>query len=456
MRIQEESVQEWWCIDLGQSELFEKEVFDRLTESFYRFTPDVVQGRNRIFLEMSRTKHLFNLNGFMRRAEALARREELDASLWHFGIADTLPKAWIQTRWRAREARLLPVEAYFDFIDPLQHFELNRSMRERLSVFQSLGMKNLEYLFTVPKTAWLVRFGEEFDSFLESFEFGARFPWNRFVPSVGLQEKTRWNAEEYVIDAESLIFRLKPMLDRMCERLYSLRRALKKVEIILKLDRPVPDRRIELNFAFPQTSRSLLLKLLRERLGREMDRNPLSDPIVEAEIQVKEAVKRDHENTRFAFSERDEIEGGQSERWVELLSYLGLKLESQGQVFQAETTEHLLPEKSWKKVLLSDAKVDASLDSISHLYAKRPIQLFSEPIPIFRVGPYLKQNQELFRICEFSQEEHLEGYAWDVEETQGFDRTYYRVKVKSQEGHLQDWWIYKDELLGKLKLHGVY
>jgi hypothetical protein len=449
-------VQEWWCIDLGQSDLIQAEVFDSLTSGFYRFTPDVVQGRNRIFLEMSRTKHLFKLDGFMKRAQALARRENLDSSLWRFGIAETLPKAWVQTRWRARDARLLPVESYFDFIDPLNHFELSRSQRERLTVFQSLGMKSLEYLFTIPKEAWLVRFGEEFDSFLESYEFGSRFLWNRFVPKIDLLEKTRWNAEEYVIDAEGLIFRLKPIVDRICSRLHALQRAIKKIEITLKLDRPVPDRIIELGFTFPQTSKTLLLKLLRERIAREMERSPLSDPIVEASVAIKESVKRAAVTERFAFSEQDERGEQESERWMELVSYLGMKLEKEGRVYQAETTGHALPERSWKKVLLPGASVDLKLDAVSGNYAKRPLQLFREPIPISRIGPYLKQNESLWRICSFSQEERMEGYEWDVDDTGGFERTYYRVRVKNNEGLTQDWWIFRDELLGKLNLHGVY
>ena len=448
--------QEWWCIDFGQIAI-PKESFDRLTESFFRFTPDVIQGKNRIFLEMSRTKHFFKLNGFTERARVLGARENLDSSYWRFGVGSTLPRAWVQTRWRAREINSLPIEAYFDFIDPLHHFEMDRSMKERIHVFQSLGMKNLGMLFSIPKSAWLVRFGDEFDRFLESFEFGEHFPWTRFLPDLTLNEKTRWNAEEYVIDSESLIFKIKPILDRLCERIYSLRRALKEVEIILKLDRSsIPDRVIKLSFAFPQTSRLLLLKLLREKISQVMQKELLSDPIVEVEIKVIEMVKREHENTRFAFSEKDGEAEGKEERYLELISYLGLKLEAPAKVFQAELTEHLLPEKSWKKVLLSKMDDQAPEKDISQLYARRPLKLLKEPIPIFRIGPYLKQKENLWRVCEVTQEEHLEGYDWDVEDTIGFDRTYYRVKVRSEIGITQFWWIFKDELLGKLNLHGIY
>lgn len=452
--------QEWWCVDFGQGAEIDKEVFDRLCESFFRFTPDVVQGRNRIFLEMSRTKKFFNLNGFMARARALALRSTTegvqDGSMWRFGVGSTLSRAWVQTRWRAKDINTLPLEAYFDFIDPLTHFEMTRTMKERLFVFQSLGMRSLGSLFSIPKEAWLVRFGEEFDRFLESYEFGAQLPWNRFGASLALSEKTRWNAEEYVIDAESLIFKVKPIVDRLCERLHALRRALKKIEVVLKLDRNVPDRVIELGFAFPQTSRVLLLKLLREKISRVMEKEPLSDPIVEIEIKVVEIVKREHENNRFAFSERDGEEEGKNERWLELVSYLGLKLEKPAQVFQAETTEHLLPEKSWKKVLLAKIEAGKRLDHCSYLYAKRPVKLLKEPLLIFRVGPYLKQQNSFWRVCEFTQEERLQGYDWDVDDTQGFDRTYYKVKVQNQAGITQLWWIFKDERLGQLNLHGVY
>jgi hypothetical protein len=448
--------QEWWCIDFGQNRAFKKEVFNRLTESFFRFTPDIVQGRNRVFLEMSRTKKFFNLNTLQSRARVLGAREGVDSSYWRFGVGTSLPLAWVQSQWRSQKAADLPIESYFDFIDPLNQFELNRSMRERLLVFQSLGMKSLGSLFTVPKEAWLVRFGEEFDRFLENYEFGTSLPWSRFITGLILDEKTRWNAEEYIIDSESLIFKLKPLIERLCERLYSLRQALKKMELILKLDRPVPNRKIELNFAFPQTSKILLLKLLREKISIEMQKDALTDPIVEVEVKVLESVKRSHESERFSFSENSESESKQEERWLELISYLGLKLKNPAQAFQVELTEHPLPEKSWAKVLFSNVKRENKTSLLPCRYPKRPMKLFSEPVPIFRLGDYLKQKDSLWKVCEFSEAERIEGYEWDVEETSGFARTYYRVKVKSEKGLVQFWWIFKDELVGRFKLHGVY
>ncbi len=448
--------QEWWCVDLGQATPVNRDHFDLFTESLFRFTPDLVQGRNRVFLEMSRTRNLFNLHTLASRIGVLAGRYGFDSSVIRFGVGKTIPAAWVQTRWRNRELSVLPMDAYFDFIDPLNFFEPDRAKRERLSVFRTLGMKTIQSLFDVPKEAWLVRFGEEFDSFLEHLEHGEKICWNRFVSKTPLVEKTRWNAEEYVIDAEGLIFRIKPLLDRLCERLYSLHVSIRKIELTLKLDRPVPDRKITLGFTFPQTSRVLLLKLLREKLSREMERNPLSDPVVEVEMAVLETGKREATSTRFSFSEKDEQAELEEERWLELISFLGLKLKNREDVFQAETTEHLLPEKSWKRVLLSTPDPALRLDRVSGLFPKRPVRLLSEAKTLRRMGGYLKLEEGLFKICAISEPEHLSGYEWDVDAGGAFDRTYYRVKVEDRDGGCQEWWVYKDEHLGKLKLHGVY
>jgi hypothetical protein len=473
--------QEWWCLDLGSSSEINLELFDRLLESLLRFTPDLVPGRKRIFMEMSRIPVRPKPDTFLKRVQVLARRIGLDATSWRFGIADTIPKAWVQTRWRAREARLLPVEAYFDFIDPLNHFECTRPERERLTCFRSLGMKNLEYLFTVPKTAWLVRFGEEFDTFLEHFEFGERLVWKAWKPSETLIEETRWNAEEWVSDAEGLIFRLKPLVDRLCSRLYSLGRAIRKIEIILKLDRPVPDRKIELGFAFPQTSRTLLLKLLREKLSQEMDRNPLTDPVVEARIGIRETERRSQGSARFAFSSEEERSEEEREKWVELISYLGTKYGGSllsekpsetgasgdgARAFQAELTAHPLPERSWKKTWYADPSGHdgaISMQEVSpfkRIEPARPVLLFQTPETIHRTGPWLRRKsgafEERYRIRSFRQEERIEGYEWDVEDTGGFERTYFRVEVENPQGKPEEWWVYRDELLGKLMLHGLY
>jgi hypothetical protein len=464
---------EWWCVDLGQGAAVDPEVFERLTESFLRFTPDLVQGRNRIFLEMGRTKKLFNLSAVSARIRILGERLGLDTGHWRFGIGKTLPAAWIQTRWRTLLPEALPLDAYHDYLDPLTHFEMNRPMRERIDVFRALGMRHLASLFTVPKSAWLVRFGEEFDRFLENYEFGETFVWSAYRPTASLGERSRWNAEDTVIDAEGLIFRLKPLIDRLMERLHALGRSLKKVEVVLKLDRPVPDRKLLLAFAFPQTSRVLLLKLLRERITREMERESLTDPVVEAEIIVLETGRRERGSERFSFSEQDEKNQHERERWVELVSYLGLKLECDGKVFQAETTEHLLPEKSWKKVLLADPVADQPLDRVSQFYSKRPLRLFHEPEVLHRVGPYLRRAGVLWKICDISEPERLAGHDWDVDGNAGrdggFDRVYYRVRVEGggtgtampfarngTQKQTQEWWIYKDERAGSLNLHGVY
>jgi hypothetical protein len=448
--------QEWWCVDLGQAVPIQQDQFDLFTESLFRFTPNLVQGRNRVFLEMSCTRNLFNLHTVSSRIGVLAGRHGLDPSVIRFGVGKSIPLAWVQTRWRNRELSALPMDAYFDFIDPLNFFEPDRTRRERLSVFRTLGMRTIESLFDVPKEAWLVRFGEEFDVFLEHLEHGEKICWNRFSSKSPLVEKTRWNAEEYVIDAEGMIFRLKPLLDRLCERLYSLQVSIRKIEIALKLDRPVPDRRIILGFTFPQTSRVLLLKLLREKLSREMERDPLSDPVIEVEVSILETAKREVTSSRFSFSEKDEESELEAERWLELISFLGLKLANREDVFQAETTEHLLPEKSWKRVLLSTPDRTLPLDRVSGLFPKRPVRLLSEAKPLRRMGGYLKLGDVLFKICKISEPEHLSGYEWDVDAGGAFDRTYYRVRVQDREGSEQEWWVYKDEHHGKLKLHGVY
>ncbi|NDG84089.1 MAG: hypothetical protein EBX52_03505 [Proteobacteria bacterium] len=456
MKKQNEKKQEWWCVDLGQAQGVPEESFLRLCEAFLRFTPDLVPGRNRIFLEMSRTKKLFNLNSISARARVLGERLGFDTTVWRLGIGKTIPLAWVQTRWRTVQPSQLPLDAYYDFVDPLRGFDLNRPMRERIAVFRALGMKSLASVFEIPKEAWLVRFGEEMDLFYENHEFGEAFPWRPFSPSLALSEETRWNADESVIDSESLIFRLKPLLDRLSERLYALHLAIRKIEIRLSLDRAVPDRLLTISFSFPQTSRVLLLKLLREKISREMERDPLTDPVVSVSLRVVETAQREGVSERFSFSEKDETAERDRERWVELIAYLGLKLQEKEDVFQVETTEHLLPEKSFKKVLFEDPAEMIERGRIAALFPKRPVRWFSEPRRVSRMGPYLRRDGDLWRIHEFSEPERLSGYEWDVEESGGFDRTYYRVRVESQQGVREEWWVFRDEREGSLCLHGVY
>ena len=187
-----------------------------------------------------------------------------------------------------------------------------------------------------------------------------------------------------------------------------------------------------------------------------MERNPLSDPVIGIEIAVLETVPRETGSARFAFSESSEASELEKERWLELVSFLGLKLGNREDVFQAETTEHLLPEKSWKRVLLSTPDPTVKLDRVSQFYSKRPLRLFEEPKPIRRLGGYLKLEESLWRICSISEPEHLSGYEWDVDSGGAFDRTYYRVRVEDRRGASQEWWVFKESAPGRLHLHGIY
>ena len=455
---------EWWCIDLGQAVTYSQEKIERFAEACFRFTPDVVIGKNRIFLEMGRTKKMFNLDSVQKRVDVLAAREGLRSQYWQWGIGKTLPESWVQVRWKSVSPHLLIIDSIFDYIDPLWHQNLNRRDLERVNLFWALGVKSLQDLFKIPQDALLTRFGTVFDQFSKNFFEGKRFPWARFVPSVELLEQSAWNSDDWVGDSESLIFRVKPIVDRMMARLFSLRKSMKKMELTMRLDSRSPDRVITLQFAFPQTSSQLLLKVLREKISFEMQKNPLTDPIIGVSFKVLETTERDQRTLRMVFSEADSAEVGEDlrEKWMELISYLGVEFGDEAdaqenpKVFQAEVTENLVPELSWKKVLLSDPSVSAPLDEVSRFFAKRPLRLLSEPVKLSREGTFLKYQDEPWRICEFSCEERLSGYEWDVEGTDGFDRTYYRVKVENPRGSMAEWWIYKDAIFNKLMLHGMY
>jgi hypothetical protein len=446
---------EWWCVDLGQAVEYSPLKLEELAEGFLRFTPDVIMGKNRIFLEMSRTKKLFRLDSVQKRAAVIASRASVDPKFWQWGIGKTIPESWVQCRWKNLYTKLLPIESMFDYIDPFSHFLITRAHQEKINLFLALGMRNLEDLFRVPHDSLLVRFGEMLDQFSKHYFDGARVAWMRFKPHVDLIETTKWNADEWVVDSESLIFAIKPLVEHLMIRLYSQRKSLKVLEIKMELDSTSPDRMFTLSFAFPQTSSQLLLKLLREKISHEMQKDPLHDPIMKVTMKVIEASERDQRSLSFAFSEGNgEFAEDLRERWMELISYLGT-------AFQVETTEHPLPEKSWRKIQVANPSMEPKLDQVSHLFAKRPFKLFSIPIMLSRVGTFLKKNDELWRIREFACEEKIAGHDWDVENSGGFDRTYYRVKVESSssrgdEHQEEEWWIYKDELRHKLMLHGVY
>ncbi len=444
--------QEWWCVDLGQAVNYTALQLERIAEALLRFTPDVVMGKNRIFLEMGRTKKLFRLDSFQKRVLVLADRESIDSNLWRWGIGKTIPESWVQCRFKTLQLASLPIDSIFDYIDPFAHFQLSRAHQDKIKLFQALGMRTLQDLFQIPHDALLVRFGSMLDQFSKNYFEGARIAWVRFKPHVDLIEQSRWNSDEWVIDSESLIFKIKPLIDRMMSRLYSRHQALKQLEIVLKLDSKAPDRKLVLSFAFPQTSSQLLLKLLREKISFEMQKEPLTDPIMLVTLKVMEATPRENHSLTFGFTNQNEESSEDlREKWMELIAYLGT-------AFQVETTEHHLPERSWKKVLCSDPGMTKPLDQVAHLFQKRPLKLYHEPIALFRIGMYLKKEEQLWRIREFSCEEKITGYEWDVEETQGFDRTYYRVKVEANSNaeHQEEWWIYKDEILKKIMLHGVY
>jgi hypothetical protein len=435
-----------------------------LAEACLRFTPDLAlryageDGRCALFLEVSRCLSIYSEASLEARLLRFFREWKIPPESISIARSTNLSRAWLAASHRTKDPEIgkLPISAIEGAIDPLGHRAGDRpKIRGMSETLFLLGIRTLGGLRKLPPDSAVSRFGNLYElalrnlGKLESAESHAA--WERFRPTERMLERTELDPTGVLWDIEPVLFQTKSLLDRLLRRAAGRGKALAKIELRIECEQRRDLReawsRIRIEFTFPQTSASLILRTLREKLAFEFSRKELEAPIIALECEVLELAPRRSAQDNFFDTEEGRLENLR-EGWRDLVTELTTKLTSEKEVYQAELVEAWRPEKSWKKVLKDPERVE----SVSLPIPERPLHVLDPPEPLRRLGRYLFWNDERFTIQSFTRLERLTGDWW--EDAGGFARTYYRVKTE------RELWIFREQKEdgspGGIYLHGLF
>ncbi|MBX9768869.1 MAG: hypothetical protein K2X47_16470 [Bdellovibrionales bacterium] len=332
--------------ELGEQALRRR--MEGLAEACYRFTPKVSFGEGaRLFLEIGQTKHLFKREGLIARLQVLVRRFGLQVQ-WGEGI--TAEMALGALRFPGVAFEKWPLEVLADVLNPfLKEEESRRRLLPLILILKKLRVRNFGELKQVGKQDLVSRFGD-FGGLIYDKIHGRRVElWPIWNPPLEITEEQMVEGVSLQHGSlEALLFPMRASLDRIRSRLWAREQKLSRLELTFFLDHAQgrPGRRQWLfEFHFVQSSALNVLAVIRERLGRDLQKNPLEDPVIHFVFKVVESQRASH-SQRDMLSQFEE----NAESWNHLIARLTEKL-GEEHVFQTKPKETYQPEKTWEKTL---------------------------------------------------------------------------------------------------------
>jgi nucleotidyltransferase/DNA polymerase involved in DNA repair len=487
-------------------------------EACLRFSPQLaLRGEEAVFVEIGGCRHLYDETGFRRRAEALARRffgsddsggGTSGGGMGTLGgatpplritVAPTAVAAWVAARHGGPagsygvtlDLARLPLAALADFADPFateppaRSDAFRRQLARWIERLEDLGVRHLADFTRLPPRTLTARFGVEAAWLSRRISTGEDAVWPCFRPPERIREHEELlhpeTLDSTVVSLEGALFGLKRVLDRALARLKARGLRLAGMELVFRLERG-RDRRWSIALPFPQGATTALLPILRDRLGPELDRQPLAAAIQRLEIEVTETAPGHG-------AQRELFRGGgpdaeENEALDSLLGRLSSKL-GPGAAFRAKPVDRHLPEGAWLPCLDAAARPPEAPPTDGRVAKRsdppptprergqgapsehesqarssvtdvpRPTRLLKRPAPLERRGSELScvRGRRRWRVLAWLGPERLSGEWWRESTALrgGFARDYWRARTA--EG--QTLWVYATPE-GRIYLHGFF
>lgn len=402
----------------------------KVAEVCLRFSPQIsLRGHEAIFIEIGKCRRLYSEDGFRARIQVVLRRLGVQATI---GIGNDIPQALLIAKYQRHDTDILPLMALLDVADPFNRdFIARKYIQKMILSFTDLGIKNLGQFKKIPMGELTSRFGAIGILCRERSISAETLPWPLWKPEEIIKEKTDFPYFDFYGELEPLLFELKKHLDYIFQRLWArqMKAQIIQVKVFCETNsfNPVPVREFNFDFLYPQGATKGTLTVIRERLTRDFEKNPVKTTIQGLETTVIKAVIG-QPGQKNIFHNNEEIK----EQLHALLNQLS---ESHGKenIFQAELTEDRRPEKSWKKVETDVSKKIKQKVSIEGRIPIRPTYLM-KPEPVQILDGFIVIRKQRHRILKFSDEvEHISG-GWFEKTTDlndSYDRNYYQVDLEN-------------------------
>jgi len=401
-----------------------------------RFSPQIaVREPDVVFVEIGKCLGLFSEASFVARARVLARRFESRPGSCTVTVHDDLPSALALARHAVspgQDVGALPLEALEEFADPYRKDPAGRKqISGMIESLRRLGLSSVGQFREIPQSQLPSRFGALALFCRQRLDGAATVAWAHWDPPESYAESLELAPSDYCADLEPLLFLSKAMLDRLFARLRGRFLRIERMRVCLEMERSsvVRERVREWVFEFiaPQGSTPGVLPILRERMGRDLERRPLEALAVALRCEVL-ATGRSAEGQRQLL--------GQDVDYDESMgSFFGLMEEFLGRehVFWAQVTEHRYPERSWQRTSVAQS----AQVSVEGRYPTRPTRVFPRPVPITVLDDRIRLYGRVYRTSRWSSVERL-ALDW-LDDAPA--RNYYRVELESGRSAL---WVFSD------------
>ncbi len=413
-----------------------------LAEACYRFSPQIgLIESHAIWIEIGRSRKLFSEEAFRKRALALAGRFGLQPRL---KIRSHALMAWALARSGAETEEALPMEILLLFADPLgRDPRAAKSVQKLIHSLDTVGIRSLSEFLALPANQLSSRFGAIALLARHRLTGELDLAWPHWQPDPEVREKRILQYEEQTSHLESLLYLLRPALDRMFSRLWARGRRLSQIEIQLKLETRLAQgretRSILIELLLPQSTSRGFLPILDEKLRRQFERRPLSGDVIEIDLRVTGHVPG-YEAQRNFLSDSEE----KNEAWSTVLSQIAEAIGNRGKVFRAHLKAERLPEKSWDRGTLENQP--APTFDLQRILPPRPARMLRRPERVELTAQQVHIRKKSHRIRSWSRPEILTE--WRGASVQ---RKYYRIDIEDA----PPLWVFADER-DDFYLHGYF
>lgn len=460
----------------------ETELQQRLAEACLRFSPQVaLREGEAIFIDITRCRQLYSEETLSRRLQSVIQK--FDRHLWsqcRIAFARDAATALACARYSQRNLAQLPVSAGLDFLSPFAPNEtLAKNFTKMLAAFKRLGIETLGQFSEIPVASLASRFSKE------GFQLGHRIQsvfreglgdaWPAFqLPEVITESVDLFEVDtlEACAHQETFLFALRPVLEKVAARLHGrgLRATAFEVrfELLKRIGAENPNRKWHISLPLPQSGARGLFQILRDRLGNELDREPLEFPVNRLTVTILEAAPGTGAQRHFFHRQEEE-----SEDFSSLVSRLLHRLGKE-RVYHAQAVDRHRPESAWKPTLYEFSPqphhprkeppamkpgLTLNRDYLRSISPERPSRLLKRPLKLSLVGDWIIADDRKMPVdgrwqtLEWVGPERISGEWWERinANASDFDRDYYRVTSLNGE----QLWVYQNAQ-NEFYLHGYF
>lgn len=424
------------CVYFGQDAPTSMKITNLIAEHFLRFSPQICTKKDEaIFIEIGKSKRLYKEESFLARAQVILRRFKLKGRIvLGNDITDTLAYA----KYNRYAIDDLPLEALIDFADPFERDQIvTKQVQKMIASFENLGIKTIGDFKNIPVAELISRYGVIGRHCYQRVRQEDFLSWPLWKPEEKISEVKQFPYFEFYGELDPILFELKTQLDHIFLRLRAREKSLTRLKVMILCEKgsqePNPVKAFEFEFYSPQTGTKSTLRIIKERLMRHFEKDPVKSPIEQIESHVLSVVPFTGAQKNIFNNDEEKKEGLST-----LHNYLA-ELRGKKSLFQAKLVQDSRPERSFEKIFGASHKLIENEDEkliVDHL-RHRPTYILPKPVKIEITAGFIYIKSKRYKILHWDSDVERISGGWfekpDDKFTNTFERNYYHVEIEGNQ-----------------------